>query len=358
MHKIRVLYITSTLQDSGPINVLKNIILYLDRNLFEPVILTLSPESNDSRKKFFEEILKVKVISFNLSRITGLMITKKDIDNIVKNQHIDLIHSHCLRADIIASKVKCIPTLSTLHNHPFLDYGMSFGKIKGFLAAYIHINSIKKISYPISCSKNISKQLNLAYNLNLHYVQNGVDIDEFLPKDKNTDNITFISIGGLTVRKDPLTIIKAFKLLNNNKYKLIFLGDGPLKEICVKEARGLNIEFAGFQKEIKTFVERSDYFISSSLSEGLPNSVLEAMSYGLPCILSDIPSHNEFYDNAETKFVFKPKQHEQLASLLKHIQTFDYKKLSEEQMLIIKLNFTAKIMSDKYQEYYKKALEL
>lgn len=358
MRKFKILYIVSTLADSGPINVLKNIILYLDRDLFEPIVLTLSPEPKNSSKAFFKDVLNARVISFNLSRLKGLTITKNDIYDIINKEQISLIHSHGFRADMITARVEHIPTLSTIHNHPFLDYAMSFGRIKGYFMALAHINFLKKIRYPISCSKNISKQLNLKCGLNLSYIQNGIDSKEYAPKDKSKDSTTFISVGGLTLRKDPLTIVKAFNMVKNRNYKLIFLGDGPLKQRCIDEAQmgGGNIEFLGFKDDVLSIVRCADYFVSSSLAEGLPNSVLEAMSCGIPCILSDIPSHNEFYENKENKFIFEIKQYSQLAKFMCEIQEYDYKELSKEHLDIFNSNFTAKIMSIRYQDFYKRVL--
>jgi glycosyltransferase involved in cell wall biosynthesis len=54
-----------------------------------------------------------------------------------------------------------------------------------------------------------------------------------------------------------------------------------------------NISLKGKVIDVDEYLEAADCFVSASLSEGLPNSVIEALAWGLPIILSDIPEHRE-----------------------------------------------------------------
>ena len=59
---------------------------------------------------------------------------------------------------------------------------------------------------------------------------------------------------------------------------------------------------------VQEYLGASNYFISASLAEGLPNSVLEAMACGLPCILSNIPPHVEIHEmNKDSSLMFDIK---------------------------------------------------
>jgi predicted O-linked N-acetylglucosamine transferase (SPINDLY family) len=79
----KILYIVSTLQRSGPIIVLANIVKYLDRDKFEPIVLTLSPEPIDSMKEYFENELNTKVATLGLSRIQGLFFAKSHVKKFI-----------------------------------------------------------------------------------------------------------------------------------------------------------------------------------------------------------------------------------------------------------------------------------
>ena len=71
------------------------------------------------------------------------------------------------------------------------------------------------------------------------------------------------------------------------------VGDGPLNSALKKQCQDLGISdhvvFWGKQNNIPSLLSKMDLFISSSLYEGLPTAVLEAMDFGVPCIVTDIP---------------------------------------------------------------------
>lgn len=364
MEKKKILYIVSTLKKSGPINIVKNIIRYLDRDSFEPIILTLSKEPKNSDKDFFENDLQVKVYSLNLGRLRGIFYLKDKINDFIVQNNIDLIHSHGLRPDIFSSFSNVLK-ISTLHNNPFLDYSYSFGKIKGYLIAKIQLYFIKKFDKKISCSKSISEVLRKQTGINFDFIQNGIYFkDEILCKEElrkklgfSKNEIIFISVGVLNEGKDPLTIIEVLNRIKKENFKLLFLGNGSLFKICKEKAKNKNIVFLGNVDNVFEYLKASDYFISASLAEGLPNSVLEAMSCGLPCLLSDIPSHQEIiYKSKLSKYIFKTKNSDELFDNINDIIIDDYKNLSKISKDIIDSNFTAKIMSYKYQNLYKEVL--
>ncbi len=56
----------------------------------------------------------------------------------------------------------------------------------------------------------------------------------------------------------------------------------------------------GFKSNIYDYLKASDYYISASDVEGLANTLLESMTVGLPCVLSDIPSHKEVLSKGKT----------------------------------------------------------
>ena len=74
---MKILYVVSTLKRSGPVIVLSNIIKYLDKNRFEPIVLT-SPEPKESMKKYFENDLNTKVETLGLGRVQSLFVAKKE----------------------------------------------------------------------------------------------------------------------------------------------------------------------------------------------------------------------------------------------------------------------------------------
>ncbi|AAB99063.1 capsular polysaccharide biosynthsis protein M [Methanocaldococcus jannaschii DSM 2661] len=107
------------------------------------------------------------------------------------------------------------------------------------------------------------------------------------------DSFVFINIGRLTEQKGQWFLIRSFKRVTE-KYpnaKLIILGDGELKNKLQELINKLNLQnnvyLLGMQKNPFKFLKHSNCFVFSSLWEGLPNTVIEALSLNLPVISTD-----------------------------------------------------------------------
>ena len=87
---------------------------------------------------------------------------------------------------------------------------------------------------------------------------------------------------------------------------LTIVGDGEEREALEKEAKDLYFVFSCFQSDTSPFYRQSDVFINPTLGpEGLPLVSLDAMSYGLPCIFSNLPVHKEISDCGESALLFE-----------------------------------------------------
>ncbi|SNY15324.1 Glycosyltransferase involved in cell wall bisynthesis [Orenia metallireducens] len=366
---MKIAYIVSTLKRAGPTNQLSYIIKYLNRDKFDPIIITLSPEPEESLKSRFVK-MDVKIESLYLSRIQGLFLAQLRLKNLLAKYNPDVIHTQGMRADFLsANYFNEYKRVCTVRNYPYYDYPMTYGKIKGIIMAKFHLNALSKIDYPMACSKSVSEMLKDNKNFDINFIQNGVDNEKFKRPTKqekrlwreklniSLDKKIFVSVGHLSSRKDPITIIDAFK--NSKIFQgshLIFLGDGELRNECKHAIEGYeNIKLMGRVNNVNEYLMASDYFISSSLAEGLPNTVMEALSTGLPCILSNIPPHKEILSfNNRAGFLFKCKDTKVLSQIIDNSVQKEYNEMTEAAKDIIDNYLSAKIMSQKYQELYGK----
>lgn len=364
---MKVLYIASTLARTGPTNQLYYTMKNLNREIFEPYILTLSPEPKDTLIDKFRGI-NVQIHSLNLSRLKGVLVGDTQVKNFVNKIHPDIIHTSGLRADEISisltSMSKCI---STLRNYPYEDYPMKFGNLKGTLMAKKHMKAISKMEHPIACSYSLKEIFEEKHGFNLKVVQNGVDVSRFnsiTEKEKSELRTKlnlppkvkiYISVGALITRKDPETVIQAFIKSSSEDEYLVLLGEGSLKEELSQKYSNDNIIFKGSVPNVDEYLKTADIFISASLSEGLPNTVLEALATGLPVILSDINQHKEILNlNSSAGLLAKPGKVESFVGAFKKISELDYEKMKNSAQEIIKDHLDASIMSSKYQELYQK----
>src|SRR5690606_13387917 len=292
----KVLFVTSTLARCGPTNQMHNLIRYLDRTKFYPVVVTLSAEPEDSLIERYTK-LDLEIHQMNMGRLEGLRKAKSSLQQLIDIINPALVHSQGFRPDSLLSSMKLnVPWIATSRNYPWHDYPMKFGRLRGYIMAWRHIVALKKCRTPVACSKAIQKELQ-KHDISAVAIQNGVELEDrmnstvidFDPLEKPV----FISVGSLIYRKNMEFLIKAFNdYSKDNKGSLLILGDGPLRD-KLKASAGPKTYFVGNVKNVSDYLLRSDCFLSSSFSEGLPNTVLEALVAGLPVLLSDIPSHRE-----------------------------------------------------------------
>lgn len=113
-------------------------------------------------------------------------------------------------------------------------------------------------------------------------------VRQITPGNASKERI-IINVGRLINEKGHSYLLRSFaKTRNTMEWKLTILGDGPLKERLEDEARALGIServnFVGATKDVDSWLSRSSIFAFSSVSEGFPNALAEAMSAGLPCV--------------------------------------------------------------------------
>lgn len=364
--KIRILYIVSTLKQSGPTIQLLGLVTNLDKELFETKILTLSPEPENSMKEDFLNT-NISIDSLNLSRVQFLVKGNLKLKKYISQYNPDVIHTSGIRADIAVSKMQLnTQHCMTIHNYAYEDYCAKYGNIVGKLSANYHVKAMKKCKYVICCSKSIKDMYEKILSKKIYVVQNGINTDKFKPAfnldHKKSirlmlgipqDRTIALVVGSLIKRKDPISIIKAFKKANlENKAILILLGDGVLMEQCKSES-DKNIILMGNVKNVKEYLQASDVYISASRSEGLPNSVLEAGSSGLNLILSDIPQHREiFEENLELVELFKVGDLKTLSLKIQEAIKRNTKDINFTMSSFIEDRFSNKVMSKNYEKIY------
>jgi glycosyltransferase involved in cell wall biosynthesis len=118
-----------------------------------------------------------------------------------------------------------------------------------------------------------------------------------VPQPKKS--FTFLYVGRLAPLKDHATLLQAVALTRTHHpdVQLWIVGDGPLEASLRMLACELGLEecvtFFGEQADVSPFLVAADLFVSSSLTEGLPVSLLEAMSVGLPAVVTDVGGMGE-----------------------------------------------------------------
>lgn len=365
----KILFVTSNLRRTGPTNILFNLIEKLDQSIYSPIILTLSEESQNYPSLSDEFIkLGITIHCLGLSRISGFIYGSKIIKKFIVDNNIDVVHIFGFRGDFLinSNSFNNIKIISTINSNIYDDYTMLYGKYKGSIMAYLHIRSLNN-KIAIGCSEFVSNELFNRYRLKMNSIYNGINKNLYFKsnfdekvnfrKELNIpiEKKTFIFVGYLIPRKDPITVIKSFiatKEFHNST--LLILGDGPLMNHCREIASKFeNIIFLGNKNQTLSYLSASDYYISSALSEGLPTSVMEAMGCGLPVILSNILPHVELTRNLSNwDYLFPKGDNNTLTQLLNKIIEKPYDVLSNSCREIIENDINSQIMASNYQKIY------
>lgn len=138
----------------------------------------------------------------------------------------------------------------------------------------------------------------------IEVIHNGIDTSLF-KKNRQNDNKTILWVGRFVEGKGISNLSSIIKYLINrdNQIKFTIIGNGPLKEIFLDSLNGYqnNITFIEKveNKEMPKLYNSSDLLILTSSNEGVPRTILEAMSCELPVVCSNLPQFNEIITNKD-----------------------------------------------------------
>ena len=154
------------------------------------------------------------------------------------------------------------------------------------------------------------------------YVQNGVDLSVFSPDTSVAKRKQVVTVGRLTWQKGYDDLIKAMAkvIALEPDYRLVIVGDGSLhdKLSAIAQEVGIadKVEFTGMipQGDVVKILRESELYVMSSVSEGFPKALIEAMSCALPIVVTDIGACAPVAKNAG--LVVPPAQPEALAEAI------------------------------------------
>ncbi len=128
-----------------------------------------------------------------------------------------------------------------------------------------------------------------------------------------------LSVGRLEERKGQRYLVEAWAAVRMRcpSARLVFLGEGPARPQLEQQARGLGLEgslsFRGFQDRVADYLDLADALVHPSLTEGMPNVVLEAMAAGRPVVATRVGGIPELLADEESGLLVPPRDPAALA---------------------------------------------
>jgi glycosyltransferase involved in cell wall biosynthesis len=254
------------------------------------------------------------------------------------------------------------PLIISVNTNPNFHYRKRvYGK---YLIRFLY--PLKKVSTIVPVSKELKRILVNKYRLNrmkIYPIYNGFDIEriQILAKENvrdynkilnNTRVIKFITIGRLSKEKGHKYLINAFSTVTKEipNSRLFIIGEGPLRPKLMKLIKDNQLEnkviLLGTKKNPYKYLSKADIFVLSSLHEGLPTVLIEALACNLPIISTNCETGpKEILENGKYGILVKVANSSDLAdkmiSLAKEGQTRENlsKKSIKRVALFEKRNF-------------------
>jgi len=141
--------------------------------------------------------------------------------------------------------------------------------------------------------------------------------------------------------------------------RLWMVGDGrernSLENLSAQLGITSQVTFWGQQLDVAPFFSAADAFIMSSKSEGLPISLLQAFSLGLPAIVTDVGGMAEVVRLARAGIIVPPMDAEAMGSAIVRLATHDSERseFSRNAIAAFQERFTLKTMADTYMKLYR-----
>lgn len=318
-----------------------------------------------------DKLKKTGVTVFVLKKTKRMDLkTLKEIRSIIKTNKIDILHMHNPPAQnyaLIPSLFSSIKIrLRTEHNIFYKNRVMKFyGLVNYFLTIFQDV--------VIACSKKVHDSQINDYKLpksKVTTIENGIDgsvfettvSDDYLEKEFAIKRKKYLSItvGNLIEQKGHAFLIEAAEKIVKERQDILFLivGDGKLREklaAMIKE-KGLEeyVCLTGKRPDIPELLSMSDIFLLSSLWEGLPIVLLEAMAAKTAIIATDVGGNAEVVKDGQTGMLIPatnaPIMAEKVLQLIDNIELKN--QLSENAYHLFLEKYSVSTMMQKTEDLY------
>ncbi len=193
-------------------------------------------------------------------------------------------------------------------------------------------------------------------------IYNGIPVERFpFIHRPEPAGFTFGTVGRLDPFKDQRTLLRAFRIVLDRRPAcgLRLLGGGPLRDGLEREARRLGIaeqvEFLGAGGAVPEFLASLDAFVLSSVSEGVPLSLLEAMATGLPVITTRAGGIGEIVEDGVHGWLCPCSDAAALAdAMLRAIESSNRGAMGARARARVEASFTLEKMTSNYEALFER----
>jgi sugar transferase (PEP-CTERM/EpsH1 system associated) len=321
--KIRIGHVVGWLHFGGKENGIVNLVNSLDSNLFENYIFSFV--KNGSFKQRVDPA-RCRVVELG-EKLGGDYRLYFKLAQAFRSHRIHIAHTHAwgtLLEGFVAARLARVPIV--VHGE--------HGTIKDATKTHIYIQRLlwRLTDQVLSVSEVLRQKLCETVGFpkeRIRVVTNGVDLSRFgvtghLTDYKSAlglrpDTLTFGTVGRLVPVKCYPVLLQASRLIleQHPTACLIVVGDGPLHDELTAMVRQYNVadrvKFLGWRSDVSEILKALDVFVLASESEGMSNTILEAMASGRPVVATSVGGNVELVVEGETGLLVPPGDPKALA---------------------------------------------
>ncbi len=338
MPKLNILYVITKLELGGAQKQLLNLISCLDKERFQPFLFTAK------NGLLLKDALSLSGLTLKESRCLERAINPirdllalAEIYLFIKKNNIDIVHTHSSKAGIVGRLAALLAgakiIIHTVHGWAFNDYQpwwmrKLFIFLERFCANFTH-----KIIVVCTADKTKGLFLRIASAEKYTLIRYGINYADFISAYtgakaelgiKNGEPVVGM-ISCLKSQKSPQDFIRLAFLLKRSLpgVRFILIGEGILRKALERLINKFNLQkeiiLTGWRTDIPRLLSAMDVFVLTSLWEGLPICVLEAMAAGKPTVVTDTGGVREVVMEGETGFLVSPRDVPAMASKVAHL---------------------------------------
>ena len=277
----------------------------------EHEVVIVYSKRKETPKNFINDFHpKVRFIEIDM-RLKNSLLAIIKLRNIIKEENPNIVHLHSSKAGFVgrvAAKLANYKGKLFYNPHGLAYLRLDFPKVLRKILFIAEKILTKLGGLVIAVSESEKKEVQKFTN-NVIRINNGIDIEKFerelnnINKKKNNDSIIIGTVGRIEYQKNPMLFNEIAESFPNIKF--LWIGDGSLRG----ELRSGNIEITGWldRKEVLKRLLEIDIYIQTSLWEGLPISVLEAMYLKKPIVAKKTVGNVDLVKPNYNGFIFCDK---------------------------------------------------
>jgi glycosyltransferase involved in cell wall biosynthesis len=237
----------------------------------------------------------------------------------LRQQHPDIIHAHRYKENIIAHlgsrALEPVKLISTQHGIPE-HFGGAAGLRHRLIMKYnFHLLS-RRFQKIVLVSEDIQKTLINMLGLaegKLAVIHNGIEIPEGMNEEKHNGNFVVGSCGRFFPVKDYSFFVEVAKasMIHSEHIRFEIAGDGPerskIQTLIERYKLNGRVRLRGHVDDIAAFYRGLDLYLNTSIHEGIPMSVLEAMAHGVPVLAPKVGGLREIIEDGVDGYLMEDR---------------------------------------------------